>query len=159
MATTFQIFERAERIELVCAEGYALLAERFKVDSAARALFLRLEEEELQHAARVRLLAARYRHDPRLLDGAPADLSELDLMLHDAETAVSSIRAGSFARSVEEAVVNLVALEERMSRAHAELIAHGGHPAQREFFRQLAEQDDGHREMLLGLRKARAQGA
>jgi rubrerythrin len=151
LATTYQIFEKAEQIELVCAVGYALLAERFRGEPEARALFLKLEEEELQHAARVRLLAARYRHDPRLLDAAPADPRELALMLEDAEAAVASIRSGTFADTVEEAVVNLVALEERMARAHAELISHHGHPAQREFFEQLSEQDEGHREMLLRL--------
>jgi rubrerythrin len=152
LATTYQIFEVAERIELLAAAGYALLAERFASDAAARALFQKLEQEELQHAARVRLLAARYRHDPRLLDGAPADPRELELMREDAEAVLDSIRAGTFAHTVDEAVVNLVALEERFARAHAELIAHDGHPALREFFQQLAVQDDGHREMLLGLR-------
>jgi rubrerythrin len=159
LATTYEIFEKAERIERVCAAGYALLAERFREDPGARALFLRLEQEELQHAARIRLLAARYRHDPRLLDGAPADPRELDLMLEDAEAAASSIQAGTFAGTVDEAVVNLVALEERMARAHAELIAQGGHPAQREFFLQLAEQDQGHRDMLLGLKRLERRGA
>jgi rubrerythrin len=151
LATTYQIFEIAERIELVSAAGYALLAERFRGDLHSRAVFLRLEEEELQHAARVRLLAARYRHDPRLLDGAPANPSELTLMLEDAEAALASIRAGTFADTAEEAMVNLVALEERCGRAHAELIAQDGHPALRDFFVQLSTQDDGHRELLLGL--------
>ena len=152
MSTTYQIFEKAERIELISAAGYALLAQRFGGDPDARALFLQLEEEELQHAARVRLLAARYRHDSRLLDGSPADPRELDLMLEDAEAAFAAIREGDFANSAEEAVVNLIALEDRCARAHAELIAHDGHPALREFFHQLAAQDRAHREMLLGLK-------
>lgn len=59
MATTYQVFEQAERIERTAADLYRLLAEQFAADPAARALFVRLEEEEHQHASRVRLLAAR----------------------------------------------------------------------------------------------------
>jgi rubrerythrin len=147
LATTYQIFERAERIEALAAAGYRLLAERFP---DGRALFLQLEEEELQHAARVRLLAARYRHDSRLVARAPSEVAELDLILADAEAALASIRGGAFARTLEEACVNLAGLEERLSRAHAELIAREGHPALRAFFVQLAEQDRGHQALLAG---------
>lgn len=150
LSTTYQIFEKAERIEQLCAAGYALLAERFREDPEARALFLQLEEEERQHASRVCLLAARYRHDPRLLERVPAQPQELDLMLADAEGVLRAIQGGEFARTVGEARVNLAGLEERFARAHAELIAAEGHPALREFFEQLAEQDAGHRRLLQG---------
>ena len=149
MSTTYQIFEKAQRIEELCAEAYRLLAESFAGDGPARDLFVRLAQEELQHAGRVRLLAARYRHDPRLL-GVPSGASELDGMLADAEQAVDSIRRGNFARTAEEARARAGALEEHFARAHAELISHEGHPALREFFWKLAEQDRAHNELLRG---------
>ncbi len=77
-------------------------------------------------------------------------MAELDLILVDSEAVLATIRRGAFARTFEEACVNLAALEERFARAHAELIAREGHPALREFFVQLAEQDRGHRALLDG---------
>jgi hypothetical protein len=112
-------------------------------------LFLRLEQEELQHASRVRLLAARYRHDTRLL-GPSLVPPELDEMLADAEQAVRSIRQGTFAATAAEALSRVAALEARFDRAHAELIAADGHPALREFFRKLAAQDRAHHQLLAG---------
>jgi hypothetical protein len=149
VATTYQIFEKAVRIEELCAEAYHLLAEQFAAEPEARDLFLQLEQEELQHATRVKLLAARYRHDPRLL-GAPVGAAELDGLLADAEHALAAVRGRSFARTAEEARARAASMEERFARAHAELISHEGHPALREFFCKLAEQDRGHDELLRG---------
>jgi sulfur transfer complex TusBCD TusB component (DsrH family) len=123
------------------------LAEQFP---EGRALFRKLEEEELQHASRVRLLAARYRHDPRLVDRVSSSAAELQVVLADSEAVLECIRCRGFARTLSEALVNLAAMEERLARAHAELIAQEAHPALREFFVQLAEQDSGHRALLEG---------
>ncbi len=149
MATTYEIFEKAQRIEELCAEAYRLLAEQFADDTEARDLFQRLEDEELQHASRVRLLAARYRHDPRLL-GVPVSATDLDGMLADAQQAVEAIRHRAFARTADEARARAASMEERFARAHAELISHEGHPALREFFWKLAEQDRAHNDLLRG---------
>ncbi|HET6439785.1 MAG TPA: ferritin family protein [Anaeromyxobacter sp.] len=153
MATTFEVFEKAERIEQLAAEGYRLLADRFGGDAEARELFRRLSDEELQHASRVRLLAARYRHDSRILGALPVPVA-LDEMLAEAEEALRAIQAGSFARTAEEALEKAAEMEERFSRAHADLLAREGHPALRAFFRQLAEQDGVH-EKLFGIGRAR----
>ncbi len=147
MPTTYKLFETAEQIEGICAEAYRLLAEQVAGDPATRELFERLAAEELQHASRVRLLAARYRHDPRLL-AAPIDLAGLDHMLAEALEVLSQVRSGSFARTPEEARSRAAALEEHFAHSHAELITRQGHPALREFFSQLAAQDRGHRELL-----------
>jgi rubrerythrin len=147
VATTYQLFEKAERIEEICAEAYHLLADQFSDDPEARDLFLRLETEELQHASRVRLLAARYRHDSRLL-GAAVDAAGLDRMLAEANEVLLAIRRRSFAPTAGQACARAAELEERFARAHAELIASEGHPALREFFTRLAAQDRGHQELL-----------
>ena len=148
MATTYQIFATAERIEEISAEIYGLLVVQLSGESGARALFQRLAEEELQHAKRVRLLASRYRHDPHLLGAAsPAALDEV---LAEAEAILSAVKQGGFAKNLAEARHKLAEVEERSSRAHAELIASEGHPALREFFRRLAAQDRAHQEFLAG---------
>ena len=57
-------------------------------------------------------------------------------------------QAGTFARTLQAALAKAAELEKSLSRAHAELIAREGNPALREFFRQLAEQDTAHQELL-----------
>ncbi len=153
MATTYTLFETAEQIEKICAEIYSVLAEQFAGDPEARELFAELEGEELQHASRVRLLAARYRHDPRLLGPSP-DASALEGILAEARQALSAVHTGTVARTADEARAWAADLEDRVARAHAELIAGAGHPGLREFFAQLAAQDRGHRE-LMGKNKKR----
>jgi rubrerythrin len=148
--TSYEIFEKAERAEQLAAALYQLLAQRFSGDPEARDLFLRLEQEELQHASRVRLMGARYRHDPRVLGRLAVDHSELDSILAESEQAVRDAQDGSFARTLDQARARLRALEEHCARAHAEMIAREGNPALRQFFRKLAEQDRAHGELLGG---------
>jgi rubrerythrin len=141
------VFRCAERIEAVSAAIYAALAKRFDGDDAARVLFARLEQEELQHAARVRLLANRYRADRTLLarfEGAPA----LEACLRDAEQALRQVIHGEWGTDLADAKAHVAELEERLARAHAEVVARAGHPALREFFERLALQDGAHRELL-----------
>lgn len=147
VATSYDVFLKAEQIEVLCAEAYRLLADRFAVDADERELFLKLHEEELQHATRVRLLAARYRHDTRLIE-VPAGRGELERMLTDAQAVIGEIRDGTFAATAQEALTRMSGMEERFAHSHAELISAEGHPAMREFFTQLAEQDRGHIELL-----------
>lgn len=148
MVTTYELFERAERVELLSAAIYGAVAERFREDLEARALFLRLQEEELQHARRVRLLAARYRHDGRLLPRAPADRPSLDQLVADGEAVLESVRAGRLGQDLAAVKRSLAALEGRFQDAHAELIASAGHPELRRFFEQLARGDAAHARLL-----------
>jgi rubrerythrin len=148
LPTTYQIFERAERVELLSAAIYAALAERFRGDPAAHSLFTRLEAEEVQHARRVRLLAAHYRHDPRLLDRASGDVGTLDRLLAEGEAVLGAIRDGTFGRDLDEVKRNLAALEARFADTHAEIVAAAGHADLRDFFERLARQDEEHRRLL-----------
>ncbi len=148
MATTYDLFDVAERVEVVAAEIYGELATRHGDDPEARALFARLHDEELQHAARVRLLAGRYRQDPRVLERAASDPEELRRVVADAEATLAEIRAGWWGDSVADAKGRLAEMEDRLARAHADRLAREAHPALREFFEQLAAQDRGHRELL-----------
>ncbi|BDG04508.1 ferritin family protein [Anaeromyxobacter oryzae] len=148
MATTYELFERAERVELLSAAIYAALAERFRSDPDAYGLFVRLQAEEVQHARRVRLLAARYRHDPRLLERASADRGTLDRLLAEGDAVLGAIEDGSFGHDLDEVKRNLSALEDRFAASHAELIASTGHADLRAFFVQLARQDEEHRRLL-----------
>jgi len=150
MTTTYHLFDVAERIEVVSAETYAALAVVWAGDAEAKALFLQLQEEELQHAARVRLLAARYRHDPRIVRLAQAGACELERLLGDCEAMLVDIRAGRWPHGLAETKRRLAEMEARAVRAHAEFLSKDADPALREFFERIAEQDDAHRRLLAG---------
>lgn len=146
MASTYHLFQRAERIEVLSGNIFGALAHQFADDPEARALFTRLEAEEQQHAVRVRLLAAHYRHDPRMLGRAEAQ--GLEESLAECEQALAEVEAGEWGRDLVTVKRRLAALEERLARAHAELLLGERNPALREFFAQLAAQDVGHARLL-----------
>lgn len=147
--TTFDVFGRAERIETIAAAIYAAVAKQFADDEQARALFVRLEAEEVQHASRVRLLAGRYRVDRKLLERV-AGVAELDACLAQAEAALAEVTAGAWGRDLAAIKARLALLETQLASAHAHVMAEDGHPGLREFFRQLALQDDAHVALLKG---------
>ena len=148
MGSTFQLFEKAEQLEVVCAEIYRALARQFQDDPRAHALFQRLEAEEQQHAARVRLLSVRYQHDSKLLEAAAVAAHHLDELLAEARAVLSRVASGAWGASLEVVKGELAELEERFSAAHAHVIASAANPALRAFFEQLARQDEAHGELL-----------
>ena len=147
--TTFDLFVVAERIELAAAELYGTLATQFAGDAAARALFVRLAGEEHQHAARVRLLASRYRADPKLV-GSVAGAGVLGDCEFQVQAALAEVRARAWGDDLAAVKERLVALEETISHAHADALARAANPALREFLRLLSEQDASHHELLRG---------
>lgn len=148
MVSPYQVFERAERVERLSAEIYRALGVRFAHEPEARCLFARLEAEELQHARRVRLLAARYRHDSRLLERPSASIRELELLAAESEAILAAIEEGKWAQDLATVLSSLAALEDRTASAHAHLIAIEGNPELRAFFEQLALQDEAHHALL-----------
>jgi rubrerythrin len=148
MSSTYRLFELAEGLEVLAASIYRAAAEAFSWDATARALFIGLAHEEEQHASRVRLLAARYRGDPRLVPAGVADLGELEALQAEGEAILAAIRAGEWGRDLARAREKLAALEWRFQRAHAQSLARHSNPALREFFDQLAGQDEAHWKLL-----------
>jgi hypothetical protein len=147
--TTFDLFLVAERIELAAAELYAMLGKRFASDGAAQRLFVRLSTEEHQHAVRVRMLASRYRTEPKLVGnvGGARVLADCEFQI---QAALAEVRAGAWGDDLAAVTVRLTALEEAISHAHAEALAREANPALRDFLRQLSEQDLSHQELLRG---------
>jgi rubrerythrin len=144
--TTWQLLDRAERVEVLSARMYGALARRFGGDPEVRGLFVRLEAEEQQHASRVRLLAAHHRNDPKL--PVVAGAAELDACIADATRALEDIEAGRWPQDLAEVKRRLRALEDRLARAHAHLLAKDTPPALRSFFTALAAQDEAHARLL-----------
>jgi rubrerythrin len=148
MAGTYELLRLAERIEALSAELYGILAERFREDPEASALFLRLEYEERQHQSRIRLLAARYRHDAKLLTQVAVDAAVLEGLVRQAEDVVGLVAAGGWGDDLAEVKRRLAETELMFCHAHAQFLSEGGHPELRAFFAQLAEQDEAHAHLL-----------
>jgi rubrerythrin len=146
MATSYQLLEKAERLELLSQQIYEALAGRFGGET--RELFERLAAEERQHAARVRLLSARYRHDRRLVASLPADTTMLDRLLDEAAEALAQVNAGAWDGDPRAALAGAAELESRFCQAHAQSLSQGASSELRTFFEQLAAQDKAHAALL-----------
>jgi hypothetical protein len=147
--TTFDLFQVAERIELAAAELYAMLGTRFARDESARRLFVRLSAEEHQHATRVRMLASRYRTEPKLVGNVAGArvLADCEFRI---QAALAEVRVGAWGDDLAAVLERLTALEEAVSHAHAEALAREANPSLRDFLRQLSAQDVSHQELLRG---------
>jgi len=148
--SSYEIFDKAERLEMLSAEIYRLLAERFRGEPAASDVFTRLMEEELQHATRIRLLKARYRHDARLFENADLTSANLDAVVREGQETVAAIARGEWSASLEVVKQELAEIEDRFGAAHAHVLCEGAVAPVRAFFEQLARQDQEHRRLLLG---------
>ena len=147
--TTFDLFQVAERIELTAAELYAMLGTRFARDESARRLFVRLSAEEHQHATRVRMLASRYRTEPKLVGNVAGArvLADCEFRI---QAALAEVRVGAWGDDLAAVLERLTALEGAISHAHAEALAREANPSFRDFLRQLSAQDVSHQELLRG---------
>jgi rubrerythrin len=148
MTGAYQVFEKAEQLEMVCAALYRALATQFAADPAACDLFKRLEQEEVQHAKRVRLLAARYRHDSKLFDDVDMAVHALEALLAEASQVLEQVAGGAWGDNLGIVKGELADLEARFATAHAHVIAKTANGGVKAFFEQLAAQDAAHNELL-----------
>ena len=146
MASTYELLDKAERIELLAEQLYAALAGRFGGD--AKQLFQRLAAEEAQHATRIRLLAGRYRQDKKLVASLSADTTLLDRLLVEADEALAAVQAGAWDGDPQAAFHSAAELERHFCQAHAQALSADAHPELRSFFEQLAAQDKAHEALL-----------
>ena len=156
MASAFHILQAAERLEMLASGLYRLLADRFAHDPPAHELFLRLADEEVQHAARVRLLAAQYRNDRRMFDEAirlaGTTLQDPEAAVAAASALVEEVASGAWGDDLATVKDRLVDLEESCASFHAQFLARGVHPEVARFFDELASQDREHQRLLAALR-------
>ena len=78
--TCIDKLDLAERLEHMAADIYTLIAERLPQDEAARQVFTRLAEEEVQHAIRIRMLRTRYLGNPKAFGEIILDVNDVFLM-------------------------------------------------------------------------------
>lgn len=146
--TPVDCLEATERLERLAQHLYAMLAERTRNWPLLQRLFLRLAEEEEQHALRVQTLA---RHAPperwnrALANEVGAALLEMESEL--AALVADLSRRPDYRDSAE--ILRLVtAFEARLAGLHAERMAELFPPEVQRLFLALAAQDLQHVELL-----------
>jgi rubrerythrin len=149
MTTNFEILDEAEKLELLASEIYAAFAKRFGDDAEAVKLFTQLRDEEQQHAARIRMVAAQTRRDSKLLGKISFDVKAMDDVTQEMVTILLNVRAGRWKADLAQTKRLMLDLEERCSRAHAQGLL-GLNESLKKFFEALALQDKAHAELLRG---------
>lgn len=147
--SSYRVLEKAEAVERAAARAYRAGAAALR-GTRQGGLLSRLADEEDQHAARVRLLAARYRHDASLFQNVDFKLVVLDAELAAWGAAHQEIEAGRFGGDPAALLARLASLEEQSTQSHAHVLAAGADPVVAQFFEQLAVQDRAHRDLLVG---------
>jgi hypothetical protein len=151
LTSAYEVFARAERIELAAAALYRRVAAACAWSPAERGVFETLEREEIQHAARVRLLTAEYRNDSHLFDVARLDLDVLDEAEGAVRLVAAEVEAGHWGRDPEGLKARVVEMEERCGASHADILADCADTRVAWFFGELSREDREHRALLLGL--------
>jgi rubrerythrin len=156
--SAYEVFSRAERIELAAAALYRRVAARFPWSVAERRVFEALEREEIQHAARVRLLTSQYRNDSRLFHVQELDLRVLDAVEDAVQAVVAEVDSGRWDGDSEGLKARIVEMEERAGASHADVLADCADARVAWLFDELSKQDGEHHALLLGLMGPAAQG-
>jgi rubrerythrin len=153
MPTDYALFAASERLELLAAEMYRLLAERFADKEAVRAVFWRLHQEEIQHATRVRLLAAQYRHDSGLFASAALfqGVPDPQQLVGEVEDAVRGLESGAWGGDLRQVRARVLEMERRCVSLHSQFLVAGAPPEIASFFEELARQDEEHERLLAEL--------
>ena len=144
MADIGDYFRKAERIEVLAAELYRLLARGMPRSSNAREVLLKLAQEEDEHAMRVRMLQGRYQ-----VQGAAVayDTSAFDKLIEEGETLKRLLSAEPAGITREEARRFMIEQERHFGVAHAHVLV-SDVPELAGFFADLAWQDQTHIKVL-----------
>jgi len=141
--------ERAEQLEWLSAELYEMAATRFSEDREVRQMFERLQQEEVQHAYRLRMLRSQCMKDAKLAQGLALDASQIAGLLETGAQVKKRIASSEL--TLAGLLSLFVELEGAFASAHAESLTAEADPRLRTFFESLAKQDDQHRLLLQGL--------
>jgi hypothetical protein len=123
-----------------------MAASKFSGDREVRALFERLQQEEIQHAYRLRMLRSQCMKDATLGRGLVLDAGLLGRLLETG--AQVKKRLASEELTLAGLLSLFVELEDAFSCAHAESLTAEADPKLRTFFESLAKQDEQHRLLL-----------
>lgn len=150
-----ETFEKIERIELIAAELFHLLAARFADQPERAELFVRLEKQEIQHALRVRMACRDFLVDHGRNGSWHVDETTLDAMILQGEQALERFAGERPKISFDEALAVTQRLESELAGSHAALTAAESDPHLKAFFALLSEQDRALQKTLAAKRAAK----
>jgi rubrerythrin len=144
--------DKAEQLENLAADLYAIVAARADIGRETRRLFEQLRQEEHQHALRIRMLRSQCAKDSRLARGIALVGGAIDLLLARANQVKERLADPDL--GLPEILAVLAELEQEFQVAHAEVVASDAAPDLKAFFRKLAKQDEAHARLLGSLAQA-----
>ncbi|MBI5607866.1 MAG: hypothetical protein HY902_03195 [Deltaproteobacteria bacterium] len=150
-----ETFEKIERIELIAAELFHLLAARFADQPERAELFIRLEKQEIQHALRVRMACRDFLVEHGRNGTWQPDEAKLDAMILQGEQALERFAGERPKISFDEALAVTQRLESELAGSHAALTEAESDPHLKAFFALLSEQDRALQKTLAAKRAAK----
>ena len=146
--TTEECFEAAVQVENLMRDIYVRLADRYAVEARLKEMFLRLAEEEEQHARRIQLLA-KHQNEGTWADDTAARISEdFGAMSTDLLAMVAALEEDWNGGSARDVLRRVMDAERRCGSIHAEVLAHSAEIDVQVLFWSLARQDVQHKELL-----------
>ena len=146
--TSEECFEAAVQVENLMKDIYVRLADRFAADARLKELFLRLAEEEEQHASRIRLLAKHQTEGTWAQETAQRISKDLNEMAAELVAMVADLEEDWNTRSSREILRQVMDVERRCSVVHAEELAQSAEIDVQVLFWALARQDVHHKTLL-----------
>ena len=138
---------------------YLKLATIYSQNQGSHDLFMKLSDEEKQHAQRVHMLRSMYLHDQKILKKEDIDEGTLDAILAHINEILTLLRSKDYQTPLQEALKTVVHVENKFAVAHAEAVAEKTDARLSHFFKDLAKQDEGHKELLQQMLLAAAEQA
>jgi rubrerythrin len=145
---TTRIIQTAVGVELLAQGLYAEVACTFSDRPPMRDLFLRLAEEEGQHAGCLRLLDRHRVKAPIATDAMDRIRSGLEGLSENIESLRKELRSSALRRDPYAALGRLAEMESRFGSVHASEIAEVAYPSMRKMFEALERQDLEHARLI-----------
>ncbi len=146
--TTEECFEAAVQVENLMRDVYVRLAERYAGEATLKEMFLRLAEEEEQHAHRIRLLARTQLGGAWASAAAERISRDLGSMSADLLKMVEDLEAEWSGGSARDVLRRVMDAENRCASIHAEELASSADIDVQMLFWSLSKQDVRHKELL-----------
>ena len=141
-------FEVAEEAEELAAELCSILALHFESAPKHSKLFKQVEQEEIQHGMRIKMLRKNYVTERGEGQDISVNVTALQGLLQEGQQLKQRLKSGHRFTSFAEAATAMSVLEDRFAIAHAEMLVAASGSKLEKFFKQLADQDRGHATLL-----------
>jgi rubrerythrin len=143
-----ECFEAAVQVENLMRDVYVRLSDRYAADPRLKETFLRLAEEEEQHAHRIRLLARTQGEGPWGEKMAARISRDLEAMSAELLAMVADLEKDWDGKGARDVLRRVMEAEDRASAIHAEELSESAEIDVQMLFSSLARQDVRHKEML-----------